>query len=378
MKRASLPFIDLQAQYRRLRDTIDARVRAVLEHGAYILGPEVTELEQALAAFTGSPEVVAVSSGSDALLIALLDAGLARNDAVFLPAFTFPATPAQVLLAGGTPVFVDVAPDTFNMDPASLEERIHEVERAGKLRPAVILPADMFGVPADYAALRAIADRHGCLLMADGCQSLGATVNGQAVGTLAPITAVSFYPSKPLGCYGDGGALFVEHPARAARLRSLRVHGESGGRYRIETLGINGRLDTLQAAVLLAKLTVFREELDQREQVAQWYDASLAGCARLPARPDGVRSSWAQYSILVENRDAVVAALADAGIPTAVHYPVPLHLQPAFESYGAGEGSLPVAEDLCRRVMSLPMHPYLARGTVEHIAAALRAAVAGS
>jgi dTDP-4-amino-4,6-dideoxygalactose transaminase len=355
----ALPMVDLQAQYRRLKPQILQRIEAVLDHGRYIMGPEVAELEAQLAAFTGARHAVGVASGSDALLIALLAQGLRRDDAVFVPAFTFPATAEAILLAGATPVFVDVDLRTFNIDPQDLARQIERVLREGWLHPRAVIAVDLFGWPADYDAIAAVAEPYDMFVLADAAQSLGATVGNRAVGTLAPVTATSFFPAKPLGCYGDGGALFTDDDDLAAAMRSIRTHGAGRDKYDIERLGLNGRLDTLQAAILLAKLEVFADELAARQRVADAYDAALRHVVTIPFRPPGTTSAWAQYSILVDDRDGVAARLKDAGVPTAVYYPRPLHQQPAYASHGQGAGSLPASEALCRRILSLPMHPYL-------------------
>lgn len=372
---APLSFVDLAAQYARLKPAIDARIQAVLDHGQYVMGPEVAELEQALAAFTGARHVVAVSSGTDALRIALLAHGIGPGDAVFLPAFTFPATAGVVALAGAVPVFVDVAPDGYALDPEALERALAASSRRGGPRPRAVIAADLFGLPADYRRLAELARRHDLVLIADAAQSLGARQDGRRVGTLAPVTATSFYPSKPLGAYGDGGALFTDDADLAALMRSLRLHGQGESVYDIRHVGLNARLDSLQAAVLLAKLPAFADELARRAALARFYSERLRAHLHVPVEPEGSQSAWAQYTIEVADRDALRAALARAGIPTAVHYPCPLHLQPAYAHFGPGPGALPVAERLARRVLSLPMHPYLPEETAGHIVDAVLGAL---
>lgn len=370
-----IPFIDLRAQYERLKPDIDRRIRAVLEHGQFIMGPEVAELEGELARFTGCRHAIAVSSGTDALLIALMAEGVGRGDAVFIPAFTFTAPAEVVLLAGATPVFVDVDPATFNVDPDDLERSIRATAAAGDFKPRAVIAVDLYGLPADYDRLNAIAEAEGLFLLADAAQSFGAVHGGRRVGALAPVTAASFYPSKPLGCYGDGGAVFSDDDSRAEVLRSIRLHGQGAHQYDSVRAGLNGRLDTLQAAVLLAKLPVLEDELAARERLARLYDERLAGLVATPPRVDGVTSAWAQYSILHEGRDRLAAALARQGVPTAIHYPRPMHLQPAYTRFGGGPGSLPVSERLAAQVLSLPMHPYMDEATAhlisDHVAAAL-------
>lgn len=369
-----IAFVDLKAQYARLGPRIAARVRAVLDHGQYILGPEVDELETALARFTGASHAIGVSSGTDALVIALLAEEVGRGDAVFVPGFTFHATAEAVAAVGATPVFCDVDPRTFNLDAADFSRRLEEVAAAGALRPRAVIPVDLFGLPADYDAVGAIAAEHGLLVLADAAQSLGATLGGARVGRLAPVTATSFYPTKPLGAYGDGGALFTDDARRAELVRSIRVHG-AGRDGASERLGMNGRLDTLQAAVLLAKLDALEEEVEARELVARRYDELLADRVAVPARVPDASSAWAVYSILVDDRDAVIDALTSRGIPTRIYYRTPVHLHPAFRPFGEGPGSLPVAEALSARILSLPMHPYLDHDAVARICAAVAAAV---
>lgn len=366
-KAKSVAFVDLKAQYTRLKPKIDARVRAVLDHGQFILGPEVRELEEKLAEYAGCADAVCVSSGTDALLVALMAEGVGPGDAVFLPAFTFPATAEVVLLVGATPVFVDVDERTFNIDPDDLKSKIITIETSTKLKPRAVIPVDLFGLPADYASVTTVANRHGLFLLADAAQSFGASSGGERVGTLAPVTAVSFFPAKPLGCYGDGGAILVRDAERAGLLRSIRAHGRGDGKFDIERVGINGRLDTLQAAILLAKLEVFAEEIEAREKLARHYDHRLAELVTVPVRPDGTRSAWAQYTITLDDRDGLSDRLRRQEIPTAIYYPRPMHLQPAYARFGDGHGSLPVSERLSETVLSLPMHPYMDRATTERI-----------
>ncbi len=369
-----LPFVDLKAQYARLKGSIDARIRKVLDHGQYILGPEVAELEAALTSFCGARHAISVSSGTEALHMPLMAENIGPGDAVFLPGFTFPATAEVVLAVGATPVFVDVREDSYNIDPVALDAAVESVRRKGELKPRAVIPVDLFGLPADYAAIDAIARRHGLFVLADAAQSYGAAVGNRRVGTLAPMTAVSFFPAKPLGGYGDGGAILCDDADADKILRSIRMHGEGDDRYDVVRLGTNGRLDTLQAAVLLAKLEIFADELGAREHWAKAYDRRLKDRMVLPPRRTDAQSAWAQYCVRVPNRDAVRAALAKEGIPTAVYYPKPLHVQPAFARFGEGL-SLPVSEKICREIMALPMHPYLDEPTVDRIATALLNAV---
>ncbi len=369
-----IAFIDLRAQYRRLKPEIDAALAGVLEDGRFVMGPAVAELEAALAARAGAAHALTCASGTDALLIALMAEGIGAGDAVFIPAFTFTATAEVVALAGATPVFVDVVEETYMIDPADLAARASRVAAAGELTPRAAIAADLFGQAADYDALAPVAAEHGMLVVADAAQSFGGASGGRPVGALAPVTTTSFYPAKPLGCYGDGGALFTDDAARAARWRSLREHGKGEGKYDIVRIGLNSRMDTLQAAVLLVKLAAFDAEIDARERVAAWYDSGLAGAAGLPERLPGRRSTWAQYTIRLAERERVQAALRAQAIPSAVHYPMPMHLQPAYEAWSEGPGSLPVSERLSRQVLSLPMHADLDEATVARIARAVRAA----
>ncbi len=366
-----IAFIDLHAQYRRLKPEIDAALARVLDDGRFVMGPAVAELERALAARAGAAHAVTCASGTDALQIALMAEGIGAGDAVFIPAFTFTATAEVVAVAGATPVFVDVVEESYVIDPADLAARASRVAAAGRLTPRAVIAADLFGQAADYDALAPVAAEHGMLVIADAAQSFGGASGGRPVGALAPVTTTSFYPAKPLGCYGDGGALFTDDAARAARWRSIREHGKGEGKYDIVRIGLNSRMDTLQAAVLLVKLAAFDDEIDARERVAAWYDSDLAGAAGLPERLPARRSTWAQYTIRLPERDPVQAALGAQDIPTAVHYPMPMHLQPAYEAYGDGPGSLPVSERLSRQVLSLPMHADLGEATVARIARAV-------
>lgn len=371
----NLPFVDLKAQYRLLKSDIDTRIQRVLESGAFILGPEVGELEAALGRLGGAPHVVACANGTDALQIALMVEKVGRGDAVFVPAFTYAATAEAVVLVGATPVFVESDAHTFNIDAADLERRIAATAKAGKLTPRAIIAVDLFGQAADYPALNAVAERHGLALIADAAQSYGGTLGGKPVGSLAPITTTSFYPSKPLGCYGDGGAMFFQDDAKAELARSIAFHGSSRtDRYDMALIGMNSRLDTIQAAVLLGKLTQFAQELAARERVAQIYDQRLGNVVATPARVPGATSAWAQYTIQVDDRDGVAKRLKDAGVPTAIYYQRPLHRQTAYAVYG--DGAMPVSERLADRVLSLPMHGYMDDATAHLVCDAVTAAVA--
>jgi len=364
-----LHFIDLKAQQARIAADLRRRLDAVLEHCQFILGPEIAELEGQLAALGGAKHCVAVSSGTDALQIAMMAEGIGPGDAVFLPAFTYTATAEVPLVLGATPVFVDVDPRTFQMDPAHLQARIDAVRAAGRLRPRMLIGVDLFGQPADWPALSAIATAEKMITLDDCAQSFGALLHGRPLGCAADITATSFYPSKPLGAYGDGGALFTESDERAALFRSLRTHGEGTARYEVLRTGMNGRMDTMQAAVLLSKLTVFNEELQVRERIARIYDSRLGNAVTIPARvPDSV-SAWAIYAILLPDRaarDRMQAGLKAAGVPTVIYYPKPLHHQPAYASAHDG-AALPISEDLSNRILTLPIHPDMTEAEVARV-----------
>jgi UDP-2-acetamido-2-deoxy-ribo-hexuluronate aminotransferase len=347
-------FIDLKTQYRLLKERIDARIHAVLDRGSYIGGPEIAELESALASHCRVRHAIVCASGTDALVMALMAHGVGPGDEVLTTPFTFIATGEAIALLGARPVFVDIRPDTWNLDETALEAAITPRTRA-------ILPVSLYGQCAEFDAINAIARRHGLPVIEDAAQSFGATYHGRHSCALSTMACTSFYPAKPLGCYGDGGACFTDDDVLAEKLRRIRDHGQSG-RYHHTEIGINGRLDTLQAAVLLEKLAAFPGEVAARQQVAAGYHERIAAHA-LPLVPPRVlphnTSVWAQYTIEVAERAAVQTALQAAGVPTAVHYPRPLHLQPAFAGLGLSAGSFPVAEAAALRVLSLPMHPYL-------------------
>jgi UDP-2-acetamido-2-deoxy-ribo-hexuluronate aminotransferase len=373
-----VPFLDLKSQQARIAPELRRRIDAVLAHCQFILGPEVAELEEELRGFCGAKHCVAVSSGTDAIQIAFMAEGIGPGDAVFLPAFTYTATAEVPLVLGATPVFVDVDPRTFQIDPAHLTDRIAAVRKAGKLRPRALIGVDLFGQAADWPRLNDIAAREKLFTLDDCAQSYGGTLNGKKLGTMADATIASFFPSKALGAYGDGGAIFTESDDRAALYRSLRTHGEGTTRYEVLRTGMNGRLDSLQAAVLLAKMTVFKEELAIRERIATTYDQRLGNSVTIPARVPHCESAWAIYAILLPegiSRDAVQAKLKDQGVPTAVYYPRPLHLQPAYQPHHDG-AALPVSERLAHRILALPIHPDLNDAQVDQICTAVCAAVA--
>ncbi len=372
-----IAFIDLKAQGARVRDRIDARFKAVLDHGAYINGPEVAELEAALCAFTGASKSLAVANGTDALIIPMLAMDLKPGDAVFIPAFTYNATANAVLLAGATPVFVDVRGRDFNMDPEDLERRIGETEREGRLNPRLIIAVDLFGIPADYAAILPIAQKHGLTVMADAAQSFGARWQGRWAGGIAPVTGTSFFPAKALGCYGDGGAIFFRDNDLFEACEQIRWHGTDSARKESVRVGMNGRLDSLQCAVVLEKLAIFEDELRRRRAVAAIYNERLLPHADPQQFGDGGESGWGLYTLALDDRDAVQAALKSDGVPTAIYYPQPLHRMRAFQAY-APDGGLPEAERLSGRVLSLPMHPYLTDDQAHFVCDRFIAAVSSS
>jgi dTDP-4-amino-4,6-dideoxygalactose transaminase len=368
---APIAFIDLKAQHERISSEIAARLVEVAESGRYIMGPFVEDLERRLADYTGARHALGVSSGTDALLIPLMARGIGPGDAVFMPSFTFTATAEVAVQAGATPVFVDVHPDSFNISADDLEAKIAATLATGRLRPAAVLAVDLYGLPADYPKVNALAARHDMLVIADSAQSFGGRLDNRRVGSLATVTATSFYPSKPLGCYGDGGAVFTDDDALAEIMRSVRSHGQGEDRYDTVRIGVNGRLDAIQAAVLRVKLDIFDHELDRRGWAADTYDERLRGLVGTPWRSPASRSAWAQYTIKVEDRDRLAEFLKGRGIPTMVYYPKPMHLQPAYDRFGGGAGSLPVSERLCGEVLSLPFHPYLTEAQIDRVADAI-------
>jgi dTDP-4-amino-4,6-dideoxygalactose transaminase len=355
-----MPFIDLAAQRARIADRIDAAVRKVVASGAYVMGPEVFELEKQLAAFCGAKHCVSCASGTDALTMVLLAKGVGPGVAVLCPSFTFAATAEAVALLGGTPYFVDVLEDTFNMDPASLEAGVAEARAAG-LNPVGVIAVDLFGQPADYESIEKICSREKLWLLGDAAQAFGASYRGRKLGTFGLATTTSFFPAKPLGAYGDGGAIFTDDDELAAVLRSVRVHGQGTDKYDNVRIGVTGRLDTIQAAILIEKLAIFADEIVARDEIAARYAAGLREVAIPPAVAPGCQSVWAQYTLRLKpgQRDGLVAALKEAGVPTACYYPVPLHRQTAYRNYPVVGGKLAVTDRLAEEVLSLPMHPYL-------------------
>ena len=363
-----MQFIDLAAQQRRIRKQLDQRVNAVLEHGVYIMGPEVREIEDRLAEFAGVKHCISVANGTDALQVALMALGVGPGDEVITSPFTFIATGETIALLGAVPVFVDIDPVTYNMDPDKIEQAITNKTRA-------IMPVSLYGQCADFDKINSVASKHGIPVIEDGAQSFGATYKGRRSCSLSTIGCTSFFPSKPLGCYGDGGALFTDDDDIASRMSQIRLHGQDR-RYHHPLIGVNSRLDTLQAAVLLAKLDVFEDELAARQIAADRYAALLAGTGvRLPTILRDNTSAFAQYTIEVDDRDHFVQTLAESDVPTAVHYPVPLNLQPAFAYLQLQKGAFPLSESAAERVVSLPMHPYLTEEDQKKVIEAVKTAL---
>jgi dTDP-4-amino-4,6-dideoxygalactose transaminase len=372
-----IALIDLAAQQARIRPALDAAIARVLAHGQYIMGPEVGELERRLAAFCGAKHAISCSSGTDALLMPMMAWGIGPGDAVICPAFTFTATPEVIALLGATPVFCDVDVRTFNLDPAALPAAI-ETAKAKGLKPRAVMPVDLFGLPADYDAILAVAREHGLLVLADAAQSFGADYKGRKVGRIGHAATTSFFPAKPLGCYGDGGAIFTDDDALAETIRSIRLHGKGSDKYDIVRVGLNGRIDTLQAAILIEKLAIFADEIVRRDRIARRYEAGLSNVVTAPRVPDGMTSVWAQYTVTVPGgrRDAVAEALKRQGIASAVYYPRPVHVQQAYRHYPVSKAGAPVSERLPHEVLSLPMHPYLEPHQQDRVASAIIDALA--
>jgi UDP-2-acetamido-2-deoxy-ribo-hexuluronate aminotransferase len=358
----AIEFIDLKTQQQRILPDLERRMKAVLAHGQYVMGPEVTELEEKLASYVGVKHCISASSGTDTLLIALMALGIGPGDEVITSPFTFIATGEMIALTGAKPVFVDIDPRTYNINPNLIEATITS-------RTKAIMPVSLYGQCADFDAINTIAERYNLPVIEDGAQSFGATYKGRRSCGLSTIGSTSFFPSKPLGCYGDGGALFTNDDKIAKAMREIRIHGQDK-RYHHPRIGINGRMDTIQAAILLAKLEIFEEEVIARAKIGARYSELLHNTIVTPYIALENTSVYAQYTVQVENRDDLQKSLTEHGVPTAVHYPVPLHLQPVFAGLGLRSGSFPVSEAASERVMSLPMHPYLTKDTVGHIVGA--------
>lgn len=373
-----MEFIDLSRQYAALKSEIDANIHRVLSRCSFVAGPEIDELEGALSRYVGVKHALAVSSGTDGLFMPLLAWGIGSGDAVFTTPFTFFATAEVIRLVGATPVFVDILPDTFNLDPAKLRAAVEKTCAEGKLNPRAIIPVDLFGQCADYDAILGIADEYGLAVLEDAAQGFGAAYRGKKAGSFGNAAATSFFPAKPLGCFGDGGAVFTDDDALADTLRSIRVHGQGEDRYDNVRIGINGRLDTLQAAVLLPKLRAFDGEVARRNEVATRYSTHLSDHLATPIVAAGCTSVWAQYSVLAESgaqREAILSTLRTADIPSMIYYARPLHQQRAFDFLGHQKGDFPVAEDTSRRIFSLPMHAYLDDVDIDAVSTAVLSAL---
>lgn len=372
-----MQFIDLGTQRERIGDRLAAAINRVVDGGKYILGPEVGEFERKLADYIGVKHAVACANGTDALLLPLYASGIGPGDAVFVPSFTFAATAEVVALAKAEPVFVDVDADTYNIDIASLEAAIAMVKAEGRLKPRAIIPVDLFGLGADYAALEKIAEREGLLVIEDAAQAIGGSIGGKMCGAFGDVAGTSFYPAKPLGCYGDGGAMFTNDDAFAERLRSFAFHGKGETQYDNIHVGLNSRLDTLQAAILIEKLAILEDEMIARQTVAKRYSEGLGDIAKVPVVADGSRSAWAQYAIETSHRDALKTHLQAKEIPSVIYYVKPLHSQVAYRDFPQAPGGLPVSESLPKHILCLPMHPYLAKTDQDRIIETIRSFLEG-
>lgn len=366
MAGSNIQFIDLAAQQAKIRSKIDAGIARVLDHGQYIMGPEVRQFEEQLAAYTGAEHALGCANGTDALAVVLMAWGVGPGHAVFVPSFTYVASAEVAGMLGATPFFVDVHEDTFNIDPASFEKAIDEAKALG-LQATAVVPVDLFGQPADVPAIQKIADAHGVKVLVDAAQSFGATLHNKRVGTWGHATTTSFFPAKPLGCYGDGGAIFTNDAELAKVMDSIRLHGKGREKYDNVRIGMNSRLDTLQAAILIEKLAVFPEEVVARDRVAARYTEGLKDVARTPKLIDGATSVWAQYTLIVEDRDAIQAKCKEAGVPTMVYYPMALSQQTGYKHYPGVSGGTPISDSLSGRVLSLPMHPYLSQSDQDRV-----------
>ncbi len=365
----AIPFIDLAAQQSRIRSNLDLAISNVLDEGQYIMGPHVANFERAIAEYCGAKHCLSCANGTDALQLALMALGIKAGDAVFVPAFTFAATAEVVPFLNATPIFVDVDENTFNMDPESLKRAIIFAKSAG-FRPACVIPVDLFGLPADYDPIISIARENGMFVVGDSAQGFGGVYKGRMTGSLGDITTTSFFPAKPLGCYGDGGAVFTDDDDLASLIDSFRVHGKGTHKYYNDRIGMNSRLDTLQAAILIEKLAIYEDETKARQRIAERYNSGLSNRYATPYVPDGSSSIWAQYTLKMRDqgeRDAFQARAKDAGIPTVIYYPVPLHRQNAYKDFPSDPAGLSISDDLSKRVVSLPMHPYLTRETQDVI-----------
>ena len=367
-----MQFIDLGAQRERIGDRLTAAINQVVADGRYILGPQVAEFEQKLAAYVGTKHCIACANGTDALLLPLLASGIGPGDAVFVPSFTFAATAEVVALAKAEPVFVDVDPDTYNLDMASLEAAIAMIKTEGRLVPRAIIPVDLFGQAADYDAISTIAARENLIIIEDAAQAIGGSTEGRMCGSFGLVASTSFYPAKPLGCYGDGGAMFTNDDAFAEKLRSFAFHGKGETQYDNIHVGLNSRLDTIQAAILLEKFAILEDEMEARKRIGERYAEGLGDVVKAARAPDGDRSAWAQYAIETPNRDALKAHLQENGIPSVIYYVKPLHQQIAYRDFPVAPGGLPVSEALPGTILCLPMHPYLSTEDQDRVISTIR------
>ncbi len=371
----NIQFIDLQAQRAYLGSKIDDAMKRVLEHGKYIMGPEVKAFEKQLAEFGGTKRAISCGNGTDALLLPLMAWGIGKGDAVFCPSFTFAATAEMIAITGATPIFIDVLPSTFNIDVKQLERAIEDIKAKGELEPKVVISVDIFGQIADYKSLKEICDKHDLKLFSDAAQGFASSVDGKQAGDFADVVSTSFFPAKPLGCYGDGGALLTNDDELADIIESLRVHGKGSDKYDNVRIGVNSRLDTLQAAILIEKLNIFAEEIEKRNKIAARYSEELADYVSVPFVPEGVVSTWAQYTIQFNKRDELQTKLKAANVPSVVYYAKPLHEQTAYKHYPIAGNGLPITEQLEKTVLSLPMHPYMDKETQDYIIKSVKDAV---
>ena len=373
----SIPFIDLKTQYQQHKLEIDDAIHRVLDHGQYIMGPEVRELENQLADYIGVKYSLACSSGTDALVLPLMAKGIEAGDIVFTTPFTFFASAESITLAGGKPVFVDIDPDTYNICPQDLEEKINTEIKKGSNRLRAIMPVDLFGLAADYVKIHAIAKKYDLFIIEDSAQAFGADYHGKKACGLGDVAATSFYPAKPLGCYGDGGAVFTNDKSLYEKMSSIRVHGQgvNGDKYDNIRIGLNARMDTIQAAILLEKLKHYDKEIELRNQVANTYSSNLSEFVKTPTTPQGQSSVWAQYSIQVEDREKLKSDLSEQGIPTATFYPTPIHLSAAYSHLGYQTGDFPISEKISKHIISLPMHPFLDEEQILNISDAVNKSV---
>ena len=356
-----MEFIDLKSQQAIIRKKIDNRIKSVLDHGQFIMGPEVFELEERLADYVGVKHCISCSSGTDALLIPLMAKGIGQGDAVLTSPFTYIATAEVIALLGATPIFIDIYPSTYNIDPSGIDNAIKEAHKKG-LIPKAIIPVDLFGLPARYRLIEEKANEHGLFLLEDAAQGFGGMIRGKKAGSFGDVASTSFFPAKPLGCYGDGGAIFTDDKHLAETIRSIRVHGSGADKYDNIQIGINGRLDTIQAAILLEKLSIFDNELISRNNSASYYNNNISSKVGRPIIPEGYSSSWAQYSIVLNTeleRNSLITKMKDNGIPSMVYYRIPLHLQIVYKDLGYINGDFPISEKTANKILSLPMHPYL-------------------